>query len=217
MTADPVSPDVVGVNYYPGFSTVRFDDAGVATGVEAGAEGLDEVVRLYAARYGLPVMITETSRGGPLEERRAWLRESLATVERLRADGVPLVGYTWFPFTALIDWAYRESTTPVDEWIVQMGMVDLHRVPGGGALERHPTALIDDYAAAARSRHALINWVSSFPDSGNSDAQIRGCRAAVQLRRFSSPVARSRRSRRSAAGRGGGGRCAPVSPSASAW
>jgi hypothetical protein len=33
---------------------------------------------------------------------------------------------------------------------VQMGMVDLHRVPGGGALERHATALIDDYAAAAR-------------------------------------------------------------------
>jgi beta-glucosidase len=150
LAADPVNPDVVGVNYYPAFSTVRFDDAGVATGVEAGAEGLDEIVRLYAARYGLPVMITETSRGGPLEERRAWLRESLATVARLRADGVPLVGYTWFPFTALIDWAYREATTPVDEWIVQMGMVDLHRVPGGGALERRPTALIDDYAAAAR-------------------------------------------------------------------
>ena len=89
-------------------------------------------MRIYAARYGLPLMITETSRGGPLEERRAWLRESLATVELLRADGVPLVGYTWFPFTALIDWAYREATTPIDDWIVQMGMVDLHRVPGGG-------------------------------------------------------------------------------------
>ena len=72
-------------------------------------------------------MITETSRGGPLEERRAWLRQSLAAVASLRADGIPLVGYTWFPFTALIDWAYREATTPVDDWIVQMGMVDLHR------------------------------------------------------------------------------------------
>jgi beta-glucosidase/6-phospho-beta-glucosidase/beta-galactosidase len=150
LAIDAVSPDVVGVNYYPGFSTLRFDAAGVPTGVEAGTAGLDEIVRLYAARYGLPVMITETSRGGPLEERRAWLRQSLATVARLRADGVPLVGYTWFPFTALIDWAYREATTPIDDWIVQMGMVDLHRVPGGGALERHPTALIDDYAAAAR-------------------------------------------------------------------
>ena len=95
-------------------------------------------------------MITETSRGGGLEDRRAWLRESLGAIELLRADGVPVVGYTWFPFTALIDWAYREATTPLDDWIVQMGMVDLHRVPGGGALERHPTALMDDYAAAAQ-------------------------------------------------------------------
>jgi hypothetical protein len=150
LTASAVAPDVVGVNYYPAFSTVRFDADGAAVGVEAGTAGLEEVVGLYAARYGLPVMITETSRGGPLDERRRWLAESLATVGRLRADGVPLVGYTWFPFTALIDWAYREATTPVDDWIVQMGMVDLRRVPGGGALERHPTVLVDDYAAAAR-------------------------------------------------------------------
>ena len=145
-----MTPDVVGVNYYPGFSTLRFDDAGVPVVVEAGTVGLDEVVRTYAARYGLPVMITETSRGGTLEERRNWLRESLDAVEQLRADGIPLIGYTWFPFTALVDWAYRESTTPIDDWIVQMGMVDLHRVPGGGALERHPTALLDDFATAVR-------------------------------------------------------------------
>ena len=29
-----------------------------------------------------------------------------------------------------------------------MGMVDLHRMPGGGAFERDPTALIDDYRRA---------------------------------------------------------------------
>lgn len=148
LTREPVIPDVVGVNYYPGFSTVRFDEAGVPIGVEAGVPGLDEIVRTYAARYRLPVMITETSRAGSLEERRRWLRESLDSAVRLRADGIPLVGYTWFPFIALVDWAYRESTSPIDDWIVQMGMVDLHRVPGGGALERHPTALLDDFASA---------------------------------------------------------------------
>jgi beta-glucosidase len=150
LTRDPVIPDVLGVNYYPAFSTVRFDGAGEPVGVEAGADGLDEIVRTYAARYDLPLMITETSRGGALEDRQTWLRESLAAVASLRAGGVPLVGYTWFPFIALIDWAYREATTPLDDWIVQMGMVDLHRLPGGGTLERQPTALLDDYAVAAR-------------------------------------------------------------------
>ena len=144
---------------------------------------------MYAARYGLPVMITETSRGGPIEERRTWLRESLDCVEPLRADGVPLVGYTWFPFTALIDWAYRESTTPIDDWLVQMGMVDLHRLPGGGALERHPTALVDDFAAAVRRGmpplprdrpmgrlpdDSVIQHPLGVADSGGSDRLTRG-------------------------------------------
>jgi hypothetical protein len=31
-------------------------------------------------------------------------------------------------------------------------MVDLRRVPGGGALERQPTALLEDFATAARQR-----------------------------------------------------------------
>jgi beta-glucosidase/6-phospho-beta-glucosidase/beta-galactosidase len=149
---DPVVPDVLGVNYYPAFSTVCFDDSGSQVGVETGTDGLNDVVRTYAARYGLPLMITETSRGGALDDRRTWLHESLAAIASLRAEGVPLVGYTWFPFTALIDWAYREATSPIDDWIVQMGMVDLRRVPGGGALERQPTALLDDFAAAARQR-----------------------------------------------------------------
>ena len=157
-----VTPDVLGVNYYPAFSTLRFDAAGEPVPVEAGAEGLDELVRTYADRYQLPLMITETSRGGPLEQRREWLRQSLAAIARLRADGIALRGYTWFPFTALIDWAYRESTSPVDDWIVQMGMVDLRRVPGGGALERHPTPLLDDYRAAVRRGMPPIGEAASW-------------------------------------------------------
>ena len=88
------------------------------------------------------------------ERRSAPGRVARPPWEQLRADGVPLIGYTWFPFTALVDWAIRESTTPIDDWIVQMGMVDLHRVPGGGALERHPTANLDDFDTAGAPRDA---------------------------------------------------------------
>jgi beta-glucosidase len=143
-----VVPDVVGVNYYPAFTTVRFE-AGAEVPVEAGTAGLEELVRLYAERYGRPVMVTETSRGGPESERRAWLDESLATVARLRQDGVPLVGYTWFPFLALVDWLYREDTRPLEDWLVQMGLVDLALVPGSGLLERRPTDLVELFAKHA--------------------------------------------------------------------
>jgi hypothetical protein len=146
----PVVPDVVGVNYYPAFTTVRYDTAGAAHPVEAGTAGLAELVRLYAERYRRPVMVTETSRAGTVEERRAWLRDSLSCVEALRQERIPVVGYTWFPFLALVDWLYRESSNPPDEWLVQMGLVDLARIPGGGALERQPTALLEDFAEACR-------------------------------------------------------------------
>ena len=144
-----VVPDVVGVNYYPAFTTVRYD-AGEAHPVEAGTAGLADLLRLYYRRYQRPLMVTETSRAGTVEERRAWLRDSLACVVALRTGGMPLVGYTWFPFTALVDWLYRESCAPVDEWLVQMGQVDLARIPGGGALERQPTQLLEDFAQACR-------------------------------------------------------------------
>ncbi|CAN5588692.1 hypothetical protein BH24ACT5_BH24ACT5_04280 [soil metagenome] len=145
LVGNGVSPDVLGVNYYPGFSTLGYDDGGIPIPTEAGTTGLEDLLRTYGERYALPMMVTETSRGGPLEERREWLAESLSTIRRLRTDGLNVVGYTWFPFIALIDWLYREATSPVDDWLVQMGMIDLQRVPGGGALERKRTPLVDDY------------------------------------------------------------------------
>jgi beta-glucosidase len=143
----PVEPDVVGVNYYPAFTTVRFDGER-ELGVESGVGGLEELVRLYAERYDAPVMVTETSRGGTVGERSHWLADSLACVAGMRADGVPLVGYTWFPFLALVDWRYRESDLPVADWLVQMGLVDLEQEPAG-RLSRVPTRLVEEFRAAA--------------------------------------------------------------------
>lgn len=122
-----VTPDYVGVNYYPGFTTVRYRPDGGTDPVEAGTAGLRDLVELYWNRYGLPIVVTETSRGGPVKSRLAWLGESLEEVERLRAQGVPVLGYTWFPFFTLVDWLYRHDTKPADDWFVHMGLVDVVR------------------------------------------------------------------------------------------
>jgi beta-glucosidase/6-phospho-beta-glucosidase/beta-galactosidase len=145
-----VQPDVIGVNYYPAFTTVRFDN-GRERPVEAGVDGLEDLLLRYQARYALPLMLTETSRGGDVGSRRAWLEESLACVHRLRAEGLPLLGYTWFPFLALVDWLYREDDRPVEEWLVQMGLVDLVPVPGSATLERVPTELVGLFWDAAQA------------------------------------------------------------------
>jgi len=148
FTGQAVTPDVIGVNYYPAFTTVHRDADGALTPQEAGTQGLVDLLDAYASRYGLPLFLTETSRGGTVEERLAWLEESVATAVRLRAEGMPLVGYTWFPFFALVDWLYRESTEPVDRWLVQMGLYDLVR-DADSTLLRAPTALVDRFRALA--------------------------------------------------------------------
>ena len=149
-----VVPDVVGVNYYPAFTTSRFEPRRAEpVPVEAGTTGLAEVLREFAERYGRPVFLTETSRAGTVEERAAWLRDSVALLRRLRADGLPVVGYTWWPLFALVDWRYRETTDPVDRWLVPMGLYDLER-DGAGVLRRVPTALVAEFRRLALAANA---------------------------------------------------------------
>ncbi|QPP06597.1 family 1 glycosylhydrolase [Streptomyces bathyalis] len=149
-----VTPDILGVNYYPAFTTSRHDpDTGTPHPVEAGTEGLTDLLHTYAARYDQPLLVTETSRGGPAAERLAWLEESVSTVRELRAEGMDLVGYTWFPFFALVDWLYRESDDPADNWLVQMGLYDLER-DAGNTLRRKATPAVARFRELAREARA---------------------------------------------------------------
>lgn len=63
---------------------------------------------------------------------------------------------------ALVDWMYRESTEPVNRWLVQMGRYDLAR-DGGGVLRRPPTPVAAEFrrrsgnaAGAATSRAGTV-------------------------------------------------------------
>ncbi|MEX0714088.1 MAG: family 1 glycosylhydrolase [Pirellulales bacterium] len=68
------------------------------------------LARQYYSRYGLPLMHTETN---IREEQGAtqWLWKEWNTLLRLRQDGVPIVGFTWYSLTDQIDWdiALREE------------------------------------------------------------------------------------------------------------
>jgi beta-glucosidase len=135
-------PDVVGLNYYPHLTTVD-----VASGARpyVGAAGLIEVVRAFAARYARPLMITETSVDGPVALRLEWLAESLDACAALRAEGVPLTGYVWFPLFTLVDWDYREGSGSPDTWFRHMGLADLD-----AALERHDTPVLAAFSERSR-------------------------------------------------------------------
>ncbi|HEY6800196.1 MAG TPA: hypothetical protein VI121_06105, partial [Agromyces sp.] len=116
--------------------------------VEAGTAGLRDLIELYWNRYGLPLAVTETSRGGSVDSRLEWLGESIAEVRALRSEGGPVLGYTWFPFFTLVDWLYRHDLKTPDDWFVHMGLVDLER-GADRVLARRRTAAFEAFQRAS--------------------------------------------------------------------
>ncbi|MBW3624052.1 MAG: family 1 glycosylhydrolase [Armatimonadetes bacterium] len=81
------------------------------------------VTKDYHQRYNLPMMHTETNRCEPDAER--WLWKTWSNIQRLRKDGVPLCGMTWYSLTDQVDWdtALREDNGNVNP----LGLYDLDR------------------------------------------------------------------------------------------
>ena len=144
-------PDILGINYYPHMTTTELLPDGGRRNVWSGTEGIEELMRGFHARYGKPIYWTETSVTGTVEDRMRWLEDSLALVHRLRAGGLPLVGYTWWPLFSLIDWAYREGGGPPEDYLWHMGLYDLAPDPGGG-FSRVETRVRGAFEDAAQRR-----------------------------------------------------------------
>ncbi|MDQ6620239.1 MAG: family 1 glycosylhydrolase [Pseudomonadota bacterium] len=89
--------------------------------------GYAEITRQYHRRYNLPVMHTETNfkEGGHGDEAVFWLWKQWANVLRIRNDGVPMVGFTWYSLIDQVDWdtALRENNGTVNP----LGLFDLDR------------------------------------------------------------------------------------------
>jgi hypothetical protein len=58
----------------------------------------------YGARYGLPMLLSETNLRGSPSDRASWLRYTLEQYELAVRRGVPMRGYCWFPYVDSCDW-----------------------------------------------------------------------------------------------------------------
>ena len=89
--------------------------------------GYAVITHQYYIRYRLPVMHTETNlcQGACGDEAVKWLRKEWANVLRVRNNGVPLVGFTWYSLTDQVDWdtSLREHNGHVNA----LGLADLDR------------------------------------------------------------------------------------------
>jgi beta-glucosidase len=89
--------------------------------------GYDGITWQYYDRYHLPVMHTETNlRQGPHGcEAVDWLWKQWANVLRVRNDGIPIVGFTWYSLTDQIDWSV--ALRSVHGHVDAVGLYDLDR------------------------------------------------------------------------------------------
>jgi beta-glucosidase len=116
---------IMGTDYYvTNEHRVRADGSTCASGE---IYGYSVIGRQYYERYALPMMHTETNivQGASGNEAVNWLWKEWANVLRVRNDGMPVVGFTWYSLTDQVDWdsALREDKGNVNA----LGLFDLDR------------------------------------------------------------------------------------------
>jgi Beta-glucosidase/6-phospho-beta-glucosidase/beta-galactosidase len=109
----------------------------------------------YYHRYKLPIMHTETNIKMPA--CKEWLLKQWANVHRLKRDGIPIMGFTWYSLTHQVDWdsALRNDAGNVNK----LGLYDLDRkiMPVGKAYKK----LVDQWKEIiTEESYGLIfqNW-----------------------------------------------------------
>ena len=158
LRARPQAIDVAGVNFYPGFNCWRLvgtPERPRRRNRRGTGEELQAVLAWHDRRFGVPVMVTETSHAASVAGRGRWMDESVGAVRSARARGVRVVGYTWFPIFSLVVWAYRRGGKPAAEYLGHMGLWDL-RDDGEGTLLREPTRLVERYSGLVASGPAAV-------------------------------------------------------------
>ncbi len=123
---------VMGNDYYVTNEHIVHPDGST----EASGEifGYYVITKQYFNRYKLPLMHTETNIKSP--ENVDWLKKEWANVHRLKKDGVPVLGFTWYSLLHQVDWdsALRNNAGTVNE----LGLFDLDRkiTPVGAAYKQ---------------------------------------------------------------------------------
>ncbi|PTX64438.1 glycosyl hydrolase family 1 [Melghirimyces profundicolus] len=147
-----ISLDIVGVNYYPELSVFKvIEEDGTVTlkPVWGGTEGLKTTISAYYNRYRRPIFLTETSTNEKVASRERWLSESVQAIRELREEGIPVIGYTWWPLYDLVNWDYREGDASMAEYIEPMGLWSLEEE--SGLWVRKPLGVVSAFKEVVRS------------------------------------------------------------------
>jgi len=114
---------IMGTDYYITNEHVLNPD-GRTTG-SGDIYGYYVITRQYYDRYRVPVMHTETNRVAP--HASGWLWKEWVNLLRLRQDGVPIIGFTWYGLIDMVDW--DSALTNLRGHVNKVGLFSLDRRP----------------------------------------------------------------------------------------
>jgi beta-glucosidase/6-phospho-beta-glucosidase/beta-galactosidase/glycosyltransferase involved in cell wall biosynthesis len=158
LRANPQPPDCIGLDYYPHSDWQLELRGGVVRQRRADSPlGVYELARATYNRYGLPMMVTETSVDGPPVSREIWLDNISAEIRQLRQEGVPLTGLIWWPLFDQVDW--DGALTHRIGKLHRVGLYTLNRQPDG-TLKRVATPLTKVFREMAASGEDSIGALS---------------------------------------------------------
>lgn len=124
MVGEPPGYQIMGNDYYGRNEKILKPDGSMSCNEDV--MGWYLITHEYYKRYKKPVMHTETNIFDA-EKAPDWLWKQWANVLRMRADGVPVLGFTWYSLTDQIDWdcglAQKNNT------VNACGLYDLQRQP----------------------------------------------------------------------------------------
>ncbi len=188
FSTHPQTPDLLGIDYYPN-SEWQLDKT--AQGIHQRRSetplGLYGIARAYYQRYGLPMMLTETSADGLAINREVWLEQTVEDCRRLREEGVPMLGFFWWPMIDQLDW--DGALTHHIGKIHDVGIYNLKR-EADGTLSRQRTPLVEQFARFVRGGQEAVGELTHVivpADERDQDAPI-GTESDIDLFPRSSPT-----------------------------
>lgn len=109
--------DIMGLDYYPWNEEIHYRRRRKV----GHWRGLYQVAKDYYARHKQPLLLAETDAAGSVEARLEWMEQTLADCQRLNAEGIPMLGYTWWPLIDNINWgAFKKDDTPDEAGLYAM-------------------------------------------------------------------------------------------------
>lgn len=171
--ANPQQPDVFGMDYYP-HSDWQIDVGPTGAVRQRRADnptGLYNVANAYWKRYGIPLMLTETSIEGQPINREIWLETNVEHIKRLREEGVPMLGLIWWPMIDQVDW--DGALTHRVGKIHEVGLFNIKRAQDG-TMNRVASPLVAHFkelTAAGDEKVGKLDTID-FPSLEAEDEQL---------------------------------------------